>query len=209
MKKILFAVLATAALFAAPVHAQTTETTEELRSEFFTKKLDNDWGVFGYKFTKSKTQMNNSCVAESQWKDGSYFQMWIDLVDSEFWMTMTNVSWNFAENKNRQEVRINMYKGKNFIDGGDFSFYTSTKNRIAIPQVKREAFMKAMVKSDRLVMVMPGDAANVTVGWGPQANRILATLKSCLDEYRSGVAEIPDFNVKPVAKPTGNERDRL
>lgn len=201
--------LMSAAMAESPVPSTAAPNIENPtadRKTFYMKDIGGDWTVYGYKFKLNFKDggMNDSCVAELSYADGSFAQLWMDIPDDELWIGLVNMTWNLDPEKDKKgNIRLNMYKGKAFVDGGGLEYYRNTKTRLTIPDVKRQVFMKAMLRSDRLVVVVPTDNTNMTLTWGTNAPRLLSTLKECIDEYRTGTSALPDFDEKfPKVSPS-------
>jgi hypothetical protein len=149
------------------------------RKEFYNKPIDKSWYVGGV----VKSDSNSECYAHLDIKDGSSYELVRDLVDSELYLRIRNMSWNLQRGADdKLNLRLNIQRGKSVIDGADFGWSILNKNTIVIPRIHATSFMDALWKGDIISVIMPGDTQS-TAMYFEKPRDLIRAMAECVKKF--------------------------
>jgi hypothetical protein len=165
------------------------------RKEFYNKPIDKSWYVAGV----VKSDSNSECYAHLDIKDGSSFELVRDLVDSELYLRIRNMSWNLQRGvDDKLNLRLNIQRGKSVIDGAGFGWSILNKNTIVIPRIHATSFIDALWKGDIISVIMPDDTQN-TAMYLDKSRDLIRAMAECVKKFAP-------LDRPPALGPTENPR---
>lgn len=178
-------VITTIASVVISMFLTTTEAYSNTQAPFF-QSNDMGWNVIGL---HKRGELNPSCRGDKNYNDGSQFSLVKDLHDEELYNVMHNVSWEISDPpKNYSGLRINFHQGSN-IFGLNGNYELLNKNTIRVRNILHKDFISEIVRSSKLMFIMPGSIQNISIDLNGSSNMI-QQLYQCIRSYR-----IPGINL--------------
>jgi hypothetical protein len=147
MKNFLLGAVFSVIAAVSPASAQT---------EYFHESYTGPWVIFGDSGDADRTP---ACVVQYDWKDGSYFQLVLDMHTLELFILFENFEWNIKDAPGEYSLNMVILNDEELVSG-KLGFILEDKNSIYIPGIQHESFINAFMSLDELRFIMPGDTSN-------------------------------------------------
>lgn len=174
-KNFILAAAAALTLTASPTLAQQQQPPRSFFSEVVTP---GTFSVYG-NAKDASINRNPTCFIENRWRDGSIFQLSLDLGTNEMWIYFKNLSWNIGDAPAEYTGNLTFRKNGRVVDGAPIFYDLVNKNTIVLRNINKELFLKSFSENDLMVFVMPGNISNAELSLLGSATA-LETLRQCV-----------------------------
>lgn len=165
---------------------------------FFKHQIDENYWVYGSVYP-GQADKPPACFLDNKYVDGSRFQLSIHPVTGQLDVWFRDHSWEIKGPHGanaRHRLQLNVFDGKELVDGRPLEFVLWSKNHIKISKIQSAWFLKAFARGNKIVFVMPGTIINSTVEY-KFAKATLNNLNLCIETFAK--RNSPSQTTQPAA----------
>lgn len=158
-------------------------------ANYFYEQQVGFWTVYGHPGNQ-ESKLNPACIAQTTWKDGSYFLMISDLTDKELHLEFKNNEWDIQDKFGQEfELTLNVYTSNDSdVQSWKAYFWLVDKNTIKIRGLDPKTFLPAFMNYSRMKFIMPGTITNASVDL-KNTTKVVGLLVDCIKVAEKGIPQ--------------------